>query len=336
MSIVTHKRKEVNEMSYPSKLAKLQLAVTMMVLTACVAPSTTTPSIPPLTNAPLDTLAPTDTPVPTSTTALTSTAEPTATPTITPTPGPVIVSDYAGPVPTNALARLGKGFIIGMSYTPNGQSLVIGTRIGVYLYQANTLKQMWYAQNYDTETIAISTDGTLIASSSHSAVILLDAATGNPVRTLESQLDPRELDSRIVSLTFSPKGNLAALAASGEVIIWNTSQEQPLHTIKGDTWAAGYSPDGNLLMLGSDNGTVILLNTDTYQPAQTFQAHTEGISSAAFSPHGDMLALGLFDGTIILWDITSTKSIYTHGTLLWSASGCLLARRQTTGIQWLF
>ena len=70
------------------------------------------------------TLSLTDTP--------TKTPEPTSTPTATATPGLVVISDYAGPTPENALTRLGKGSVRQIIY--NGKSILFspdGSVIGI-------------------------------------------------------------------------------------------------------------------------------------------------------------------------------------------------------------
>ncbi|MCP5084564.1 MAG: WD40 repeat domain-containing protein, partial [Alphaproteobacteria bacterium] len=74
-------------------------------------------------------------------------------------------------------------------------------------------------------------------------------------------------------------------------------------------WSVAWSPDGQLAS-GSDDGTVILWNTDTGQPAQTLSGHSGTVLSVAWSPDGQ-LASGSDDGTVILWNTDTGQPAQT-------------------------
>jgi WD40 repeat protein len=76
---------------------------------------------------------------------------------------------------------------------------------------------------------------------------------------------------------------------------------QPAGTGNADIAAAAFSPDGQTLVTGSEDGTVAasapgqgIIDTDTLSSAQY-----------AFSPDGKMLASADTDGGVSLWDITA-------------------------------
>ncbi|MCP5099070.1 MAG: hypothetical protein GY943_26250, partial [Chloroflexi bacterium] len=80
---------------------------------------------------------------------------------------------------------------------------------------------------------------------------------------------------------------------------------------------------------GSADGTVILWNADTGQPAHVRSGHSYWVRSVAWSPDGQ-LASGSSDGTVILWNTDTGQPAQTlsghSGTVLsvaWSPDGQL-------------
>jgi WD40 repeat protein len=70
--------------------------------------------------------------------------------------------------------------------------------------------------------------------------------------------------------------------------------------------SAGVSPDGALLAIGGEDGTVQLWTTATGTAAgESWQGHEGAVTSLAFDPAGEALATGGSDGTIRLWDLAS-------------------------------
>ena len=79
-----------------------------------------------------------------------------------------------------------------------------------------------------------------------------------------------------------------------------------------DNWvtAVAFSPDGKILVICENDGSVTFWSTQTWQLIDIPRKfHTERIMGLAFNPKGDILASAGDDGTINLWDVVNRKSV---------------------------
>ena len=69
-------------------------------------------------------------------------------------------------LPEGAIARLGRGRLRDMAFSPDGQSLAVGTNIGLWLYQLSTLSPiaLWETDRGYIDGVAFSPDSRWIAS----------------------------------------------------------------------------------------------------------------------------------------------------------------------------
>ncbi|MBW4477761.1 MAG: serine/threonine protein kinase [Tolypothrix brevis GSE-NOS-MK-07-07A] len=132
---------------------------------------------------------------------------------------------------------------------------------------------------------------------------------------------------------------------SRPVAITKSSPSQPINkssenshqpsTLKGhssDVNSVTFSPDGQMLVTGSDDRTIKLWNLTTKQEIRTFKGHTSWIYAIAISPDGQTIASGSADKTIKLWNLNTGQEIRTlkgHSdsvtSLAFSPDGKLLA-----------
>lgn len=196
-----------------------------------------------------------------------------------------------------------EGRIRSLAWSPDHQTFMSSS-------EDNTVK-LWRWPNPNLITLkghekavsdaAVSSDG-LIASASYDTNITLWNALGQPVDTLTTLKEP------INTLKSGPNGTLAAAADNGQVALWSSLSEAPvIFTAHGgqDVNDIDFSPDGQLLLTASDDGTAKLwARDDVTTPLAVLNEHTGPIYSATFSPDGQHILSAGEDGTLRLWDRT--------------------------------
>ena len=234
-------------------------------------------------------------------------------------------------------ARLGKGAIRQIRYSPDGTQLAVGSSIGIWIYNAHTGKELNLLTGHikGPELIAYSPDGQTLASGgavwpeliTYSAdgslyagtVCLWDPNTG------EHKVTFGEHEERVTCVEFSPDGNILASGSvdkrgHGTIRLWDVVTGKPKTTLKGHTGGHKlmvFSPDGETLA-SADNGGLFggpmenvemirLWNIETGQYKITLENPAFLANSIAFSPDGDTIAIGGWDrglstGTVRLWD----------------------------------
>ncbi|GAX43692.1 WD repeat protein with Ser/Thr protein kinase motif [Tolypothrix sp. NIES-4075] len=91
----------------------------------------------------------------------------------------------------------------------------------------------------------------------------------------------------------------------------NSDQPSTLKGHSSDVNSVTFSPDGQMLVTGSDDRTIKLWNLTTKQEIRTFKGHTSYIYAIAISPDGQTIASGSVDKTIKLWNLNTGKEIRT-------------------------
>lgn len=95
-----------------------------------------------------------------------------------------------------------------------------------------------------------------------------------------------------------------------EVPQWHLPEGAKARIGSGRVNVMRYSPDGNLLAVGSDIG-VWIYDAHTAEPRSLLAAHSSVINSVSFTPDSRMLAAGCADGTIRVWDLSTGEHKHT-------------------------
>lgn len=146
--------------------------------------------------------------------------------------------------------------------------------------------------------MALSPDGrTIAAVGPANGLILFDAATGNPIRTVQGQL------GLAVYASFSPDGKTLAVVHSGsDLQLFDVATGLPSQKIdagKKPLVVTPFSPSESCLAVVAPDSPLTFWNTSTRALLWRGGAD-EGVHSVAFAATGDRLATGHADGSITI------------------------------------
>jgi WD40 repeat protein len=184
------------------------------------------------------------------------------------------------------------------------------------------------------DATAYSPRGDAIATGDSLGIVRLwNGDTGELIRQLE------DVDGTIRSVCFSPRGDLLAAAFSSPesaVRVWNVSSGELLW--KGahrETVRMGaFSPDGRLLISGSNDDTARIWDSASGQPIGRELIHRGEVFTVGFSPNGKLAVTGGYDGAVRFWDVPSGRSIgepMRHEGVVWTAVFSADGKRLLTG-----
>ena len=227
-------------------------------------------------------------------------------------------------LPEGATARLGKGSIGKIAYSPDGTRLAVAGDIGIWLYDAQRGEALDLLTGHTgvVSSVSFSPDGQTLASGSLDRTIRLwDVSSGRALRTLQGHTDI------VYSVSFSPDGQtLASGSLDRTVRLWDVKSGVEKQRLIGHTdqvFGVSFSLDGQTLASGSEDRTIRLWDVSTGRALKTLQGHRFGVLSVSFSPDGKMLASGSADNTVRLWEVSSGRTLRTlqgHRFVVWSVS----------------
>lgn len=118
-------------------------------------------------------------------------------------------------------------------------------------------------------------------------------------------------------VAFNPDGStLVTVGSDGEVNLWRVSDCEKLKSFSiesGWTTAVAFSEEGEFVTVGTLDGDVILLDSDSWLPIEQFHAHHDAILDIDFSDGGSEFATASLDGLIRIWSLISLEQVLEVG-----------------------
>ena len=146
------------------------------------------------------------------------------------------------------------------------------------------------------------------------------------LRILECVKDVRDL-------SFSPDGNILAVAQDNYIYFWRTSDWTPVRRLKGHlskVVSIAFSDDGEILVSAGDDRYVRIWSVAEGTQLRYFRAHSGEIKNLVVSPDGKQLVTTSTDLSVKIWDTATGKLLnqlrgYKAYGAAFSSDGAFLA-----------
>jgi WD40 repeat protein/uncharacterized caspase-like protein len=230
--------------------------------------------------------------------------------------------DIAGGKQVRTLAEFGGPAVL----SPDGMSVLssVGEALTLWSLGSGNQIQTFNASKTKKDQVsgfasfAFSPDGKLVLAGGYGKKLrLFEVASGREIRAFKGH--DTVFNHGISSISFSPDGKQALTTSttmsvenSKVAILWEIDTGREIRSFQGHkagVLSGAFSPDGRMVITGSDDHTLKLWNAMSGEEIRTFSGHSAEVRSVAFSPDGKLILSAGGHGRTALWDAAT-------GTLL--------------------
>lgn len=168
----------------------------------------------------------------------------------------------------------------------------------------------WKANGRAWGNVRLSPDGERVAHLTPSprrpyqymhSLIVRDAATGEEVGA------GRYPYSYITPVVFHPHGSQIVCAHETRILVWSVPKLDGPKAVANDSryhfTGAAYDPTGRFLFTTSNDTTVVVWDTETWERARRFTWQIGRLRAVAVSADGAQAAAGSEKGEVVVWDV---------------------------------
>jgi WD40 repeat protein len=150
---------------------------------------------------------------------------------------------------------------------------------------------------------AFGVNGDYVAVSAGDGLEVLSTSDGDHVARMPS--------APAVAVALSRDGSSLAAALDDRVSIWAVGEDGPRQTLDEAATALAFSPDGSLLAVGTESGSIGIWARDGRR-VSVLTGSSATVTSIAFDLAGERLAAGFGDGTLAVWRVNGADRLYAR------------------------
>jgi WD40 repeat protein len=205
----------------------------------------------------------------------------------------------------------------GIAFSPDGRRVAAGGVDGTVRIGDAAIGQTLRTLTGHSDMVwglAFSLDGTRLATTSwDSTAKVWNLDDGQEIVTFTGHKNALE-NAMVFGVAFSPDGKHVFTAGDRYAREWDAATGEELRTFSGeglDVYGLALSPDGRLLAIGRQDGSVILSDVTSGKKVRQLTGHGGLVNGIAFSRDGTRLATGSFDKLAKVWDVGTGQEIAT-------------------------